>query len=98
VAGSAFYRNDAARPIFQVRIGREPFAGGLVMKRAKDEVREVLDLLPDDCTMADIQYALYVRTQIRDGIWSLENAPTFTQDEIEHDIAQWLIPNADRGV
>ncbi|HYW11301.1 MAG TPA: hypothetical protein VE871_05070 [Longimicrobium sp.] len=60
------------------------------MKSAKDEIREVLDLLPDDCTMEDIQYALYVRTQIRDGIWSLENEAKYSQDEIERDVARWL--------
>ncbi len=67
------------------------------MKSAKDEVREVLDLLPDDCAMEDIRYALYVRAQIRDGIGSLENEPTFTQDEIERDLAQWLDSNPGKG-
>ncbi len=60
------------------------------MKSAKDEVREVLDVLPDDCTMEDIQYHLYVRTQIRQGIWSLEHEPVYTQDEVEREVARWL--------
>ena len=60
------------------------------MKSAKDEVREVLDVLPDDCTMADIRYHLYVRAEIREGLWSLENEPAYTQDEIERDVAQWF--------
>ncbi|HST61929.1 MAG TPA: hypothetical protein VLK84_24725 [Longimicrobium sp.] len=61
-----------------------------LMNSAKAEVRELLDELPDDCTMEDIQYHLYMREQIRQGIWSLENEPTYTQDQIEQDIAQWL--------
>lgn len=60
------------------------------MNTAKAEAREVLDELPDDCTMEDIQYHLYVREQIRQGLWSLENEPTYTQDEIERDVARWL--------
>ena len=60
------------------------------MKSAKDEVREVLELLPDDCTMEDIQYSLYVREEIREGLRSLENEPTHTQDEVERDLARWL--------
>ena len=40
--------------------------------------------------MEDIQYHLYVREQIRQGIWSLENEPTYTQDQIEQDIVRWL--------
>lgn len=60
------------------------------MKSAKDEVREVLDLLPDDCTMDDIEYALHVRESIRRGLWSLENEPTYTQEEVEAAVAEWF--------
>ena len=31
------------------------------MKTAKDEVRELLQNLPDDASLEDIQYHLYVR-------------------------------------
>lgn len=31
-----------------------------VMPNAKTQVREVLDLLPDDCSLEDVQYHLYV--------------------------------------
>jgi hypothetical protein len=60
------------------------------MSTAKAEVRELLDELPDDCTMEDIQYHLYVRDQIRKGLWSLENEPTYTQEEVERAVARWL--------
>lgn len=60
------------------------------MNSAKAELRELLDELPDDCSMEDIQYHLYVRQQIREGIWSLENEPAFTQDEVEQASSQWL--------
>lgn len=60
------------------------------MQSAKDEVRELLDLLPDDCTIKDIQHHLCLREQIRDGIWSLEPERTYTQEEIERDISRWL--------
>lgn len=68
----------------------EPPQGRRLVNSAKAEVRELLDELPDDCTMEDIQYHLYVREQIRQGLWSLENEPAYTQDQIEQDIAQWL--------
>lgn len=60
------------------------------MKSVKDEVREVLDLLPDDCTMEDIQYALYVREEIRQGLWSLKYEPTYAQEEVEEAVMRWL--------
>jgi predicted transcriptional regulator len=61
------------------------------MKNAKQEVREVLDLLPDDCTLEDIEYALHVREEIREGLRSLENEPVYTQEEVEAELADWLI-------
>jgi hypothetical protein len=60
------------------------------MNPIKTEIREVLDELPDDCTMEDVQYHLYVREQIQQGLWSLENEPTYTQEEVEQAVAQWL--------
>lgn len=59
------------------------------MKCFEDEVREVLDLLPDDCTMKDVEYALQVRESIRRGLWSLENEPTCTREEVERAVAEW---------
>jgi hypothetical protein len=67
-----------------------PEQGDPPMRNAKAEVRELLDELPEDCTMEDIQYHLYVREQIREGLWSLENEPTFTQDEVEQSLSRWL--------
>jgi hypothetical protein len=60
------------------------------MKSAKDEVREILDLLPEDCTIEDVQHHMHVRARIREGIWSLENERTYTQEEMEGMVAQWL--------
>jgi hypothetical protein len=68
----------------------QPSPGNRPMNTAKAEAQEILDELPDDCTMEDIHYHLYVREQIRQGLWSLENEPTYTQDEIERDVARWL--------
>ncbi len=37
------------------------------MASAKEFVMEVLNYLPNDCTLDDIQYELYVRHAIREG-------------------------------
>ena len=60
------------------------------MKSAKDEVREVLDMLPDDCTIEDIQYTLYVRESIRAGEADIDAGRIHTQEEIESIVAEWL--------
>lgn len=35
--------------------------------RAKAAVRQLLDSLPDDCTLEDVQYHLYVMTSVAQG-------------------------------
>lgn len=60
------------------------------MSTTTSEVREVIDGLPDHCTVVDIVYALYVRGQIKQGIRSLENEPTCTQDEVEQSLSRWF--------
>lgn len=57
---------------------------------SRDEVLKVLNDLPDDCTLDDILHTLYVRLEIKQGIWSLDNEPTFTQAEVEQSLSRWL--------
>jgi hypothetical protein len=57
---------------------------------SKDEVLEVLDSLPEDCTVGDILNTLDVRLHIKQGMWSLDNEPTFTQEEVEQSLSRWL--------
>lgn len=56
----------------------------------KSEVLQALDDLPDPCTMGEILHTLSVRERIKQGIWSLENEPTFTQEEVEQSLSRWL--------
>jgi hypothetical protein len=53
------------------------------MQTAKQEVRELLDQLPDDATVEDIQYHLYVLEKIRRGEERAKSEGTLTQDEVE---------------
>lgn len=56
----------------------------------KDEILQALDDLPDHCAMEDILHTLHVREQIKQGMWSLDNEPTFTQEEVEQSLSRWL--------
>ncbi|HEV3052779.1 MAG TPA: hypothetical protein VGX50_20865 [Longimicrobium sp.] len=56
----------------------------------KEEILQALDDLPDHCTMEDILHTLHVREQIKQGMWSLDNEPTFTQEEVEQSLSRWL--------
>jgi predicted transcriptional regulator len=60
------------------------------MSTAKDEVRKLLDVLPDGASLEDIQYHLYVRQKIERGLQDVETGRVLTQQEFERQIAKWL--------
>lgn len=60
------------------------------MKTAKDEVRELLDHLPDDASLEDIQYHLYVRQKIQRGLAAAEQGRTIPHEEVVRRMSRWL--------
>jgi hypothetical protein len=57
---------------------------------AKEEVAALLARLPDDTSLEDVQYHLYVVEKIRRGVERAEIAGTFTQAEAETRLGKWL--------
>lgn len=53
------------------------------MSTAKEEVKTLLDKLPDDCSLEDVQYHLYVVEKIHRGIERAEKDGVLSQDEVE---------------
>jgi predicted transcriptional regulator len=60
------------------------------VKTAKDEVRELLDNLPDDASLEDIQYHLYVRQKIQRGLAAAEQGRTIAHEEVVRRMSRWL--------
>ena len=60
------------------------------MSTAKDEVEALLEKLPDECTLEDIQYHLFVVEKIRHGLATAEQDRTVPQDEAEGRVRKWL--------
>jgi hypothetical protein len=60
------------------------------MSTAKDEVVSLLKKLPDDCSLEDIQYHLYVIEKIQRGIERAEKEGTFSQEEVEKRLNKWI--------
>lgn len=60
------------------------------MATPKQLVLEALRALPDDCSFADIEHHVRVRELIEEGREDLRQGRTFSQEEIERDLAQWL--------
>lgn len=60
------------------------------MQSAKKEVSELLSRLPDDCTIEDIQYHLYVIQKVERGLKDAEEGRIYTQQEVETRMSKWL--------
>ena len=53
------------------------------MSTAKNEVESLLKKLPDDCTLEDIQYHLYVVEKVHRGIERAEKEGEISQQDAE---------------
>ncbi|MBE7558005.1 hypothetical protein HS125_03265 [bacterium] len=60
------------------------------MSAIKEQVVEMIRNLPDDVTLEDIKYHLYVLEKIEEGRISAETERTYTQEEARQRLARWL--------
>ena len=60
------------------------------MNAAKETVRDILNFLPDDCSLQDVQYHLYVVEKIRSSIARAEQEGTLSQKDVEKKLEKWL--------
>lgn len=63
---------------------------GCAMATAKQDVRKILDSLPEEASLEDIQYHLYVLQRIERGRQDVEAGRIVPQDEVERRLAKWL--------
>jgi len=55
----------------------------------KEEVRRLLDVLPDEVSYEDIQYHIYVQQKIEKGLEASERGDFIADEEIEERIGRW---------
>ncbi len=60
------------------------------MQTAKEEVIDLLHQLPDDSTVEEIQYHLYVRQKIQRGLQDADQGKVQSQEEVENRMKKWL--------
>ncbi len=60
------------------------------MATAKQVAQEVLDSLPDDCSLQEICYRLYVRAKVEEGLKDLEAGRTVPHEQVMREAAEWL--------
>lgn len=57
---------------------------------AKQEVADLLTQLPDDATLEDIQYHVYVLEKIKRGRADVAAGNSYTTEEARARLSQWL--------
>ena len=60
------------------------------MQSAKEEAIQLIRRLPDDTTLEDIQYHLYVQQKVRRGMQDVEEGRVYTQKEVEKRMKRWV--------
>ncbi|WP_017717608.1 hypothetical protein [Kamptonema formosum] len=58
------------------------------MSAAKEEVKSLLNKLPDDCFIEDVQYHLYVMEKVRKGLEVAGAEGTIPQEETERRLSK----------
>jgi hypothetical protein len=61
------------------------------MSTTKQVVESLLNKLPDNCTLEDVQYHLYILEKVRLGLEVAETQGTISQTEVEERLSKWLI-------
>ena len=66
--------------------------GGAGQLQTKAAIKELLDRLPDDCTLEDVQYHLYVLQAVEQGLAAAEAGRTMTHQEVEQKLREkWIL-------
>ena len=59
--------------------------------QAKQAVRDLLDRMPDDCSLEDVQYHLYVLQSIERGREDVEAGRTMSHEDVARELRKkWL--------
>lgn len=61
------------------------------MSGAKETVRKILEELPEDCSLEDVLYRLYVRQRVEAGLRDAEAGRLLPHDEVAEEMRRkWL--------
>jgi predicted transcriptional regulator len=57
---------------------------------AKQAVRDILRQLPEDCTLEDVQYQLYVRQKLEKSRAAAAQGRLLPHEEVKKRLSKWL--------
>jgi predicted transcriptional regulator len=60
------------------------------MPTAKQQVLELLSSLPDDCSLDEIHYRLYLQRKVEAGIRDIESGNVVSQEQAEEEVQRWF--------
>ncbi len=60
------------------------------MAHVKEQVIELIKALPEDSTLEDIHYHLYVREKVEHGLRAAEEGRVIPQEDAEKRVEGWL--------
>jgi len=60
------------------------------MSSVKRVVLDLVKTLPDDCTLEDVQYQLYVRQKIQRGMQAAAAGRVQSHEQVKKRLAKWL--------
>jgi predicted transcriptional regulator len=60
------------------------------MGSAKQAVRDVLRQLPEDCTLEDVQYQLYLRQKLEKSRAAAAEGRVVPHEEVKQRLSKWL--------
>ena len=88
----AFIRGTA----YQAASLRRPSRRRRNRVKTKEKVQELLDRLPDDCSLDDVLYHLYVVQQIERGLADVKTGRTIAHEQVAEDLRRkWVLGAAE---
>lgn len=60
------------------------------MRTTKEQVIELVKVMPDNATMDDVMEELYFKLQVDQGLAQLDRGESIPHEEVERRLAKWL--------
>lgn len=56
----------------------------------KEDLKQIIEKLPENFSIEDLQYTLYVRSKIEKGLKDIEDGNLLSHDEVKSRMSKWL--------
>ena len=61
------------------------------MRVVKEEIKKIIQNLPDNCTFEDVQYHLYIVEKIKNSEKRVESGEVLTHNLAKKRVSKWLL-------